>query len=199
MSMSACAINMGPDEAVRARISELIAPCGFEVERRHTHIEGAVHQSRLTPLCYFVFHLTSDFAPIHDQVEEIRHASDNRIRFAPLICFAANPSRADILRSIACGFDDVVILPTSPDQLARRLQFQTGRKIVYFATENYVGPDRRARLAALGAGSKSPQNGREEGGHAYRRYEILRDSMSGVQVLKEDVVDPEADAELIAL
>jgi hypothetical protein len=78
------------------------------------------------------------------------------------------------------GFDDVIALPYTSGDLSERIFRQVGHMQTYYETATYFGPDRRNR-----AGNPR-SSGSDHGGGEYRRIEIMRNPLTGVDVLRDD-------------
>ncbi len=64
--------------------------------------------------------------------------------------------------------------------MAERIDRQIGQSHVYYETPGYFGPDRRDRVDGLQAAR------RDAGGRAVPRLEIVRNLMTGVNVVRDD-------------
>ncbi len=188
VSINACAINSGMDDGAVKLVDEMSRDAGFELLRPFTTIEAAERQAKFTPICFFLFTYPEEMTATAARIREIRRARERRIRFAPLVCFIDKPSRADIIACIMVGFDDILTVPIATGSLGPRLKFQLARPVTYFETTDYFGPDRRRHLLK----SEEPKGERRRESGSFKRYEFVRNSMSGIQILRDEVVRPTA-------
>lgn len=79
------------------------------------------------------------------------------------------------------GFDDVITMPFTRARVAERIERQIGQSHIYYETPGYFGPDRRDRVTA----PKRPAETRLGG--QFRRLEIVRNLMTGVNVVRDDL------------
>lgn len=186
MTINACAIIGGLDTPSSKRLDELAREAGFELTRPFTTREAAERQSRFTPLCFFFFKFQPDLEPIARRIAELRASRETSIRFAPMVCFVEQPSRAEIIACIRAGIDDIVTLPVASADLKRRVRAQTGHPVVYFETGDYFGPDRRRHLMGrIEPGGPERRNQSS----AHKRHHFIRKPVSGVRVLNVEIFD----------
>lgn len=114
--------------------------------------------------------------------DAIRFSPSLKLRFLPMIYFARDPSLETVKHCIGMGFDDVIALPFSGDDIADRIARQIGHIQTYYETATYFGPDRRNRL---GGDPRSATS--DHGGGQYRRMEIMRNPDTGVDVISDDL------------
>ena len=112
--------------------------------------------------------------------EAIRFCPSRRVRFSPLIYFSESPSIDSITRCINMGFDDVITMPFTRARLAERIDRQIGQSHIYYETPGYFGPDRRDRVTAPKRAAESRMGGQ------FRRLEIVRNLVTGVNVVRDD-------------
>lgn len=186
MTLNACAIIGGMDTPSSKRLDELAREAGFELTRPFTSLEAAERQSRFTPLCYFVFKYQPDLEPIANRIVDLRASRQSSIRYAPVVCFVAQPSRAEIIACIRAGIDDIVTLPVGAADLKRRMRAQTGRPVVYFETGDYFGPDRRRHL--MGRTQPGGPERRKQSS-AHKRFHFVRKEAAGIRVLNIETYD----------
>ncbi len=178
--MKAFAYIVGADSGAGAALKELARQIGFEAVHDFRSVPAAEGQAFTTPLVYFLFAAADAPTRYKAITGSIRTSKSQRVRFAPLIYFAENPSLETIKNCIDLGFDDVITLPFTLGRVEQRLDRQVDQMLVYFETETYFGPDRRGRL-----GHDEGHKDRGNGGQ-HKRFEIMRTPAAGVSILKED-------------
>ncbi len=178
--MKAFAYVVAPERPAGAALRDLARQVGFEAVHDFADVTAGERQALFTPLVYFLFCAVPRPLELKPIAQSIRGAADARVRFAPMIYFAENPSIEVIKSCINMGFDDVVALPVALGALKDRLDRQLARPLVYFETASYFGPDRRGRIAREQGHSLRGSGGR------YRRLEIIRTPSTGVVIVKDD-------------
>lgn len=178
--MRAYAYIVGPQDGPGAALAEMAQGLGFAGVSSFTTIAQAEQQTLSTPICYFLFAATEDVAALRPVADSIRFSASRRLRFSPLIYFSESPSAESINTCINMGFDDVITMPFTQRRVLERMVRQVGRNLVYYETASYFGPDRRNRITATGKPAESRLGGQ------FRRLEIVRNLMSGINVLRDD-------------
>ncbi len=153
----------------------------FENVSPFSGIAQAETQSAVTPICFFLFAAVPDVSALGPISDAIRFCPKSHIRFSPLIYFAANPSVEAITACIAMGFDDVITMPFTTARVRERIERQLGRNLTFFETAGYFGPDRRDRVTAPKGAAETRLGGQ------FRRLEILRNPLSGITVISDDL------------
>lgn len=177
--MNACAFVVGPATGPGAAVAALARRLEFTAVQAYAGIEAAARQARRTPLLYFLC-TAADPLELQAVAREVRFCPHGRIRFSPLIYFAARPSLETLRACIGMGFDDVIALPLSTARARQRLQRQLERPLVYYETPSYFGPDRRNRLGG------GPVHSARGSGGDHRRIEIRRVPGIGIDVLRDE-------------
>ena len=178
--LNAAALVVGARNGSTATLQELAHAVGFMPVERYAGIASAERQARETPLVFFLFAEVPDVAALKPTADAIRFSISAELRFSPLIYFSRSLSIESIRACIKMGFDDVIALPYKAGDLSERVFRQVGRTQVYYETATYFGPDRRNRLG----NSRSVDS--DHGGGQFRRIEIVRNAMTGVDVLRDD-------------
>jgi len=178
--LNASAFVIGPPEGAGATLLDLARSLGFVRVERYQSLGRVERQSAETPLAFFLCAAVSDVMSLKPVADTIRYAPSIKMRFSPLIYFAHSLSRECIKSCIRMGFDDVIALPYSAGNIVDRLDRQVGKVHTYYETATYFGPDRRNRIDD-GRTSQS-----DHGGGEYRRIEIIRDPVTGIDVLRDD-------------
>jgi len=71
-------------------------------------------------------------------------------------------------------------MPFTRQRVTERIRRQVGQSLTYYETAGYFGPDRRDRVTA-------PQRaGESRVGGQFRRLEIVRNVLSGINVVRDD-------------
>lgn len=178
--MQATAYVVGPLDGPGAALMDLARRLDFAAVLPYDGIQEAELQLDQTPVCFFLFATVPDVAQLRGVAEAIRFCPSRRLRFSPLIYFSASPLVETITRCINMGFDDVITMPFTRARVAERIERQIGQSHVYYETSGYFGPDRRDRVT----GPKRPAESRVGG--QFRRLEITRDLLTGVNVVRDD-------------
>lgn len=180
--MKASAFVVGPRDGAGATMMDLARALGFEAVQRYQGLSRAEAQAAKTPLIFFLCSPVSDVRTLQPMASAIRFSPSLKLRFLPMIYFAREPSLETVRECIGMGFDDVIALPASGDDIGDRIARQIGRITTYYETATYFGPDRRNRL-----GGDPRQTASDHGGGPFRRIEIRRSIETGVDVLSDDL------------
>jgi hypothetical protein len=177
--MNACAFVVGPAEGTGAAVFDMAGRLGFGTVLAYDGIPCAEQQAGLTPVCYFLFAEVADPRTLAGPAQAIRFSTGRRVRFSPLVYFCEHPSVEVIRTCIDIGFDDVITFPFTRQRVGDRLRRQVDTEFVYFETSSYFGPDRRSRIEAVA----DEQRGRGQ----HRRLQIVRNLVTGINVLRDDL------------
>jgi DNA-binding response OmpR family regulator len=169
-----------PDDAMMAGIRDL----GFAALLPYAGMEAVERQTQQTPICYFLFSTVPDVMSLQATADTIRFSASRKLRFSPMIYFAPNPSTETIMACINMGFDDIITQPFTRRRIAERIARQVGHSFTYYETSAYFGPDRRDRVPGP-ARVADVRNGGQ-----FRRLEIVRNLISGINVLQDDLFTP---------
>jgi CheY-like chemotaxis protein len=179
--MKATAYIVGPLDGPGAALMDLARQLDFAHVLPYAGIAHAEAQSAATPICYFLFAATETVPALQPVSEAIRFCPNRRVRFSPLIYFSESPSIEAITRCIAMGFDDVITMPFTAARVRDRMDRQIGQNLVYYETVGYFGPDRRDRVTAPRRPAETRLGGQ------FRRLEIVRNLLTGVNVVRDDL------------
>lgn len=179
--MKASAYVVGPLVGPGAALMDLARRLDFSSVAPYAGIAQAETRSAVTPVCFFLFAAVEDVGSLHAVSDAIRFCPNRRIRFSPLIYFAESPSVEAITRCIAMGFDDVITMPFTTARVSNRIKRQIGHNLIYYETAGYFGPDRRERVTSPKRAAESRLDGQ------FRRLEIVRNLMTGVNVVRDDL------------
>ena len=179
--MKAAAYVVGPLDGPGAALMDLARRLNFSAVLPYAGVMQAEQQANRTPICYFLFAAVADVGTLRNVAEAIRFCPSRRVRFSPLIYFAESPSIDSISRCINMGFDDVITMPFTRSRIIERIERQVGQSHVYYETPGYFGPDRRDRVTAPRRAAESRLGGQ------FRRLEIVRNLMTGVNVVRDDL------------
>ena len=178
--MKATAFVVGPQDGPGAALMDMAKRLDFGAVLPYGGIVQAEQQALQTPVCYFLFAAVNDVETLRSVADTIRFCPSRRVRFSPLIYFSESPLTATISRCISMGFDDVITMPFTRRRMADRIARQVGRSLTYFETSGYFGPDRRDRVTAPTQAAEGRLGGQ------FRRLEIVRNLMTGINVLRDD-------------
>ena len=180
-AMKAAAYIVGPLDGPGAGLMEMARRLDFAVVLPYAGVIQAEQQANQTPVCFFLFAAVPDVAMLHSVSDAIRFSPSRRIRFSPLIYFSESPSIETITRCINMGFDDVITMPFTRVRVTERINRQIGRNLTYYETAGYFGPDRRDRVTGPKRAAESRAGGQ------FRRLEIVRNLLTGVNVVRDDL------------
>ncbi len=184
--MRAYAYVIGPEDGPGAALMDIARGLGFSGVSPFTTLAQAEQQTLQTPICFFLFSATDNVAALRGAADSIRFSASRRLRFSPLIYFAESPSVEAITTCLNMGFDDIITMPFTRRRVLDRISRQVGQTMVYYETSSYFGPDRRGRITA-------PQPHRDSrAGGQFRRLEIVRSLINGVNVLRDEHFAAEA-------
>lgn len=172
--MKACAYIVGPPDGPGAALTHIAKGLGFSTVLPYAGPSAAEAQSQQTPLLFFLFTEVKSIISLKPVADDIRFSASRRIRFSPLIYFAESPSAEAISSCIEMGFDDVITMPFTSERVRGRVARLIDHTQVYFETPAYLGPNRRVSMAT------------ERRPGQYRRLEIMRSALTGVNVLRDD-------------
>lgn len=180
--MRAQAYVVGPVDGPGAALVDMARDLGFTGVAPYGGIAMAEQQTLVTPICFFLFAAVDDVRALRPVAEAIRFSPTRRLRFSPLIYFSESPSVEAINACVGMGFDDVITMPFTRARVKERMERQVGRNLTYYETANYFGPDRRGRGVAP-AGVRN-----QRGGGQFRRLEIIRSLLNGINVVRDDML-----------
>lgn len=179
-AMRAYAYVVGPEDGPGAALMDMARGLGFYGLTPFTTIGQAEQQTQQTPICFFLFAATEDVDSLRSVADSIRFSPSRKLRFSPLIYFSESPSVEAIRSCLNMGFDDIITMPFTRRRVMERIARQVGQNLVYYETSNYFGPDRRGRTTA------PERDGDKRLGGQFRRLEIVRSLVNGVNVLRDD-------------
>lgn len=178
--MKATAFIIGPQDGPGAAVADMARLLDFAAVLPYGGTALAERQAQQTPVCYFLFSAVSDVETLRGVADAVRFCPSRRVRFSPMIYFCENPSAETISGCINLGFDDIITMPFTRQRVSERITRQVGHSLTYYETAGYFGPDRRDRVTA-------PQKaGESRLGGQFRRLEIVRNVLSGINVLRDD-------------
>lgn len=180
--VKASAFVVGPKDGAGATLIDMARALGFATVQRYQGLGRAESQSAKTPLIFFLCSPVGDVRTLKPMASAIRFSPSLKLRFLPMIYFARDPSLETVKECIGMGFDDVIALPVSGDDISDRIARQIGSITTYYETATYFGPDRRNRM-----GGNPRSTGSDNGGGQYRRIDIMRNPETGVDVLSDDL------------
>jgi CheY-like chemotaxis protein len=178
--LNAAAFVVGPREGAGPALAAMARNLGFSSVAPYQGLARAEAQLALTPLVLFLCAAVHDLRRLGPLAEAIRFSGNAKLKFSPLIYFTADASLDTIRQCVRMGFDDVVALPIAQADLGGRVARQVGSIKTYYETSTYFGPDRRNRMG----NARSADS--DHGGGQYRRIEIIRNPLTGTDVLRDD-------------
>ena len=179
--MRAAAYVVGPLDGPGAALMDMARRLSFSAVLPYGGVAQAEQQVNRTPVCFFLFAAVPDVGTLRGVAEAIRFCPSRRVRFSPLIYFSESPSIDTITRCINMGFDDVITMPFTRARLIERIDRQIGQSHIYYETPGYFGPDRRDRVTGPSRAAESRIGGQ------FRRLEIVRNLLTGVNVVRDDL------------
>lgn len=179
--MKAAAYVVGPLDGPGAALMDLARGMPFATVQPYAGVVQAEQQCHQTPICFFLFAATADVETLRSTTEAIRFCPSRRVRFSPLIYFSESPSMENITQCINMGFDDVITMPFTQTRVAERIARQIGQNLTYYETPGYFGPDRRDRVTGPSRAAETRIGGQ------FRRIEIIRHLLTGVNVVRDDL------------
>lgn len=178
--MFANAFIVGPDDGPGLALERLAQDVGFRNVSWLTDLAEAEESTKSIPTCFFLFTPDLNLKDAAEASKVLRASRNRQIKFAPLVGFCPEPTEASIRAYMSMGVDDILISPFTVDQVQERTRCMIGRKVVFFETKQYFGPDRRRDAGLKDLGHKMRGSGGD-----HRRIEILRDLNVGVKVLSD--------------
>ena len=180
-AMKAAAYVVGPQDGPGAALTDLARRLDFAAVLPYAGLAHAERQVNITPVCFFLFAAVPDVDALRGVAEAIRFCANRRMRFSPLIYFSESPLVETINRCINMGFDDIITMPFTRTRVKERIDRQIGQSLTYYETPGYFGPDRRDRVTAPKRAAETRLGGQ------FRRLEIVRNLMTGVNVVRDDL------------
>jgi hypothetical protein len=132
-------------------------------------------------LPFFLVHYGMAVATKKHVLAQLRGASDDNVRFAPIVLFVPDGPSDEMLFYIEMGFDDVICLPDKSHILEARLAAQIGQERRFIETKTYLGPDRRRM--------ETDRHGRARRSVDYEhtRLTIIRQPGVGVRIVHREL------------
>lgn len=143
------------------------------------HVEDYTRLSRVPQdllAFYFVHGALPDGAKLR-LVRSIRSSTEDRRKYAPIVCVLTGGPRHLIVPHVEMGFDEVLFLTDPQASLVQKLRAQLQQDVLFVETHNYMGPDRR-RIEVVDRGDPR----RKVSGPAgiFRKIKVWREPASGV-------------------
>ncbi len=181
--MQATAFVIGEDKQCSQGLVDLSLDIGFRSVLSFSDIELAEQQVKRTPVCFFLFALTRQSHNASGIARAIRTSRNRQIKFAPMVGFTESAEPRLIQATLRLGFDDILVPPFSAKVALPRLNNHINRRIHFYETENYFGPDRRVGLGIHKEPGNHPDRGK---GGDHRKILINRSLETGVSILKDE-------------
>ncbi len=180
--MQATAFIIGAQGQCNQGLMDLSLDIGFRTVLNFTNIGAAEQQVKRTPICFFLFALTCSAHSTPGISRAIRTSRNRQIKYAPMIGLTENPEPRLIEATLQLGFDDILIPPFSAKSVPPRLNSHLNRRITFFETTQYFGPDRRVGDGIHKEPAHHPDRGK---GGDHRKVLISRNLETGVSILKD--------------
>ncbi len=173
---------VGSEDNQACGLTDLCQDIGFRTVLSYKNLAMAEYQTKKTPICFFLLALECAEKNVPAIARTLRKSRNRQIKFAPLIGFAevANPKMIDLCLHL--GFDDILLPPFSRRIINSRLAKHLNRRITFFETDEYFGPDRRTESSEKALAKPHPKRG--EGGD-HRKIVIRRNLETGVNILRD--------------
>lgn len=162
---------------------EICDEMGVGLSRQFATIGAAEQQTKVSPICFFLFPASENDRFITERVRDIRTSKERNICFAPIILLTPDVHRDKISLGLSLGFDEILAPPWTTQLLRARFHRQLTNAFDYFSTETYFGPDRR-RLESQQIDYYAKD--RRDQSYNFRRYSIRRHTLNGVEILTDE-------------
>lgn len=162
---------------------EICDEIGLGLSRKFVSISAVEKQTKISPICFFLFPASENDRFIADYVRVIRTSTERNICFAPIILLTPDAHRGKITLGLSLGFDEILAPPWTTPLLKARFLRQLTNSFDYFSTETYFGPDRR-RLESQQLDYYAKE--RRDQTYNFRRYSIRRHTINGVEILTDE-------------
>ncbi len=137
-------VLFAPAPAMRRTIREALNSVGFRGVRDYFEIE----QAREAVVTYnpdlLICDLDQDQDAICSIIADIRRGNIGSNPFMVIILLTWNPQVNSVNFAMQTGVDDIVMMPISVRLLEQRIDKMINNRKRFVATEDYVGPERRA-------------------------------------------------------
>ena len=181
--MQATAFIIGAEGQCNQGLMDLSLDIGFRTVLNFTDLSVVEQQVKRTPICFFLFALTCSAHSTPGISRSIRSSSNRQIMYAPMVGFTENPEPRLIEATLRLGFDDILVPPFSAKSVAPRINSHINRRITFFETAHYFGPDRRVGEGIHKEPEPHPDRGK---GGDHRKVLISRNLETGVSILKDE-------------
>lgn len=178
--MQATAFIIGTDEHRREALTDLCTDIGFRAIVNFSDLSLAEKQVQQTPICFFLVALSGIAHNTGGITRAIRTSRNRQIRLAPIIGFTENADPQLVSAVLTLGFDDIIVPPFSANSVFSRLSSHLNRRISFYETGHYFGPDRHIGL--------NKQQQKDQGKTLEcRKFLITRSLESGIRILKDEL------------
>jgi len=173
---------VGSEDNQACGLTDLCQDIGFRTVLSYKNLAMAEQQTKRTPICFFLLALECTEQNVPVIAKALRNSRNRQIRFAPLIGFAEVANTKMIDFCLQLGFDDILLPPFSRRTINSRLEKHLNKRITFFETDVYFGPDRRLEFNKNTLAKPHPKRG--EGGE-HRKIVIRRNLETGVNILRD--------------
>ena len=151
-------VLFAPAPAMRRTIREALNSIGFRGIRDYLEIE----QAREAIVTYnpdlLICDLDRDQDAICSIIDDIRHGNIGSNPFMVIMLMTWDPHVNAVNFAMQTGVDDIVMMPLSVRLLEQRIDKMINKRKRFVATEDYVGPERRAYSSAEEEEANSSNN-----------------------------------------
>ena len=177
--MQATAFIIGADEHRRQALFDLCADIGFRAIVNFSDLSLAERQVQQTPICFFLVALSGIAHNTGGITRAIRTSKNRQIRLAPIVGFTENADPQLVRAVLTFGFDDIIVPPFTANSVFPRLSSHLNRRISFYETDHYFGPNRHVGL-------NKQQDQDQEKALEYRKFLITRNIESGIRILRDE-------------
>ena len=168
------AVTFAPNDASADGLVALATKLGFGKVANYTQF-AELPKDRLT---YFLLHGQLPDSSKQRILQGLRSSDSIFRRFAPIVCFLTSGPRHQIVPLVQMGFDEVLFVSDSHEDMSHKLADQLKQDILYVQSDHYFGPDRR-RIERI-----DPQDPRRKpGGSPFRKIRVVRDPRLGISTM----------------
>lgn len=141
---SAKVLQVDCQAASRAQLAEVLRGIGFEQIAACKTLEE--FPDKLAETAPDLLFLDIDGGPdwTFDTIRAIRKGKVGDCPFVVIVALTQKPSLEVVQAALAAGADDMVVKPVTAQALRERVVNQIENRKQFIATDDYVGPDRRA-------------------------------------------------------
>lgn len=144
------------ERSVRQGLRQILIDQGYRSLRDYGDLEIVEEEIERTLPDLIVMDAMMDGGEAMALANRIRSGELGINPFIGIIITVWQPSEAIIRRVVNCGADDILVKPLSPKKLMERINVVAYKRKPFVVTSNYIGPDRRTKIAKERDGQKIP-------------------------------------------